>query len=88
MPRRWKYEGSLGKAFSPVNSIRSRGGTWTRIAKHHKAVHPQCAVCGAITNLETDHVVPLHRGGSDDWTNLQSLCHDCHARKSAKERGT
>lgn len=86
MPRRWVYQGNLGKAASLTNSIRSRGGSWTRTAKHHKAVHPQCAACGAIADLETDHIVPLHKGGTDEWSNLQSLCHECHSRKTAREQ--
>jgi len=31
--------------------------------------------------------VPLHKGGTDDLDNLQSLCHDCHAEKTATEQG-
>jgi 5-methylcytosine-specific restriction endonuclease McrA len=29
--------------------------------------------------------VPLHRGGTNDASNLQSLCKDCHAAKTAAE---
>ncbi|NBW47372.1 MAG: HNH endonuclease [Betaproteobacteria bacterium] len=36
---------------------------------------------------EVDHIVPLQQGGSDAISNLQPLCHDCHAAKSAVERG-
>ena len=83
--RRFRYEGGLGKPVSMINTTRSRGGTWTRTAKLHKAVHLQCASCGAVADLETDHIVPLHRGGSNAWSNLQSLCKECHARKTASE---
>lgn len=76
----------MGKPISMINTIRSRGGSWTRTAKAHKAVHPCCAVCGSIVGLQTDHIVPLHRGGTDDWANLQSLCHQHHAEKTARER--
>jgi len=37
--------------------------------------------------VEVDHVVPLHLGGKDDETNLQSICHQHHVEKSQKERG-
>jgi hypothetical protein len=30
--------------------------------------------------------VPLHRGGTNDASNLQSLCRQCHTIKSAMER--
>ena len=84
--KRYRFTGGLGRAISLLNTERSRGGSWTRTAKAFKAVHLQCAKCGAVAELECDHIKPLHRGGTDDWTNLQSLCRSCHAEKSARER--
>jgi 5-methylcytosine-specific restriction protein A len=38
---------------------------------------------------EVDHIVPLHRGGARlALANLMSLCHDCHAAKTARENQT
>jgi len=68
-----------------INTIRSRGGTWTRTAKAHKAVHMFCAVCGAVADLATDHIIPLHRGGTNEWKNLQSLCRTHHVIKTTAE---
>jgi 5-methylcytosine-specific restriction protein A len=86
--RRLRFDGGLGKAYDHAKQQQhSRGGTWTRIAKQHKAIHVQCAKCGAIADLETDHIVPLHKGGTNDWRNLQSLCRQCHAIKTAAEQG-
>ena len=82
---RWKYKADLGKTFNYAHTTRSRGGTWTRIAKAHKAVHMCCAVCGAVADLETDHIIPLHRGGTNDWKNLQSLCRTHHVMKTTSE---
>jgi 5-methylcytosine-specific restriction endonuclease McrA len=45
-----------------------------------------CAHCGAIADLETDHIVPLHRGGTNEWKNLQSLCVSCHSHKTNNEK--
>lgn len=83
--RRYRFEGGLGKAMSMINTTRSRGGSWTRKAKQHKAIELSCRQCGSIVGLECDHIVPLHRGGTNDSSNLQSLCKDCHAAKSASE---
>ncbi|MDR5802339.1 HNH endonuclease signature motif containing protein [Caballeronia sp. LZ001] len=47
-----------------------------------------CAQCGRAWNEHIDHVdhrVPLEAGGSNDDANLQLLCVDCHARKTAAE---
>ena len=37
-------------------------------------------------NWNLDHIIPLFQGGSNDFTNLQILCSDCHAIKTQKER--
>ncbi len=83
--RRMKFDGNLGKPLRVVGFGRSRGGTWTRTASAHKAANPTCAHCGTIVDLETDHIVPLHAGGSNEWRNLQSLCKSCHKIKSAQD---
>lgn len=44
----------------------------------------QCQSCGQTnreTTLEVDHIVPLAGGGSNDISNLQTLCHHCNRRK-------
>lgn len=38
---------------------------------------------------DVDHIVP-HRGDPEllyDEANLQSLCHECHSKKTAREDG-
>lgn len=37
--------------------------------------------------MEVDHVIPLHKGGPDDDTNLQGLCGGCHKAKTATDMG-
>ncbi len=82
--RRWRFQGNLGQVFKlePVKPVRN----WRR-QKHYRQVNLTCANCGCVGPLETDHVVPLHRGGKDEWSNLQSLCKECHAAKTAREAG-
>lgn len=38
----------------------------------------ECAACGIKTNLQFHHLVPRSKGGSDDETNLVTLCTPCH----------
>ena len=70
---------------------RSRGRRWTRLREQVLRAEPRCLAClkaGRLTvATEVDHILPLHRGGGDASDNLQPLCHDCHADKSAAERG-
>lgn len=45
----------------------------------------RCLECGASTEdrmLEIDHIVPVSQGGSDEMSNLQTLCILCNRAKS------
>lgn len=71
------------------STVRIRGRRWMttrmRIAARDSFC---CAECGRAWNEHLDHVdhrVPLEAGGSNDDANLQLLCVDCHARKTAAE---
>ncbi len=41
--------------------------------------------CGKAGRLEVDHIIPLSQGGREHTDNLQTLCRDCHIRKTARE---
>ena len=44
----------------------------------------RCAYCWrSFPRLETDHVVPLSRGGSDSIENILPACRSCNAKKGA-----
>lgn len=48
-----------------------------------------CRHCGSVgteQTLELDHVIPLHDGGPDAESNMQTLCSPCHASKTTAER--
>ncbi|WP_288395881.1 HNH endonuclease [uncultured Acinetobacter sp.] len=65
-----------------------RGGRpWRRLkAKIHLMDKYTCQCCGVVTmELELDHIVNVAQGGSDDESNLQSLCVSCHKEKTSKE---
>ncbi|MCG2574213.1 HNH endonuclease [Acinetobacter sp. ME22] len=65
-----------------------RGGRpWRRLKQ---AVHVRdlwtCCQCGRVTmDLECDHIINKAQGGTDDMHNLQSLCKDCHSKKTIQE---
>ncbi|WP_233343645.1 HNH endonuclease [Burkholderia cepacia] len=68
---------------------RIRGRRWVETRKRI-AVDQQfvCRGCGCVWlpwRDEVDHEVPLEQGGSNDDSNLQLLCDDCHKAKTVNE---
>ena len=46
-----------------------------------------CCYCGSQKRpeqLTRDHIVPLSRGGRDDWKNVVTACKPCNQRKGAQ----
>ena len=43
-----------------------------------------CQECGSKKFLTVDHVFPVSLGGTNDPTNLQTLCRPCNCRKGAR----
>lgn len=72
---------------------RGYGGRWQTLRRRFILQHPYCQEClkqgKLVEATDVDHIVP-HRGCAKllfDEANLQSLCHECHSRKTAKEDG-
>lgn len=67
---------------------RGYGGRWQRVRAMYLRNHPVCVACereGRTTPAtDVDHIVPRRRGGSDDESNLQALCHSCHSAKTGR----
>jgi 5-methylcytosine-specific restriction protein A len=75
---------------APVQAQRLRGRAAVDRRENWLRRHPLCVKCkqeGRVTvGHEVDHIVPLWRGGLDDYeTNGQTLCDQHHLSKSAKE---
>ena len=57
-------------------------GSWRKIRQRYVKLHPLCERClkeGRITPVEeVHHIIPLNRGGTNEESNLMSLCRSCH----------
>jgi len=58
------------------------GAAWKRARDRHAAIFPYCEECyreGKIRLMdEVHHIIPVSRGGTNDDSNLMSLCRSCH----------
>lgn len=44
----------------------------------------RCRSCASVLQLQVDHVVNRSSGGTHDMENLQTLCANCHYRKTMR----
>lgn len=44
----------------------------------------RCLACGSTSRLQVDHILPVHFGGPNDRSNLQTLCSICNRLKKTQ----
>jgi 5-methylcytosine-specific restriction protein A len=71
---------------------RGYGTAWDKLRKRilarDKHLCQQCRREGRITSgNQVDHIKPKAKGGTDDETNLETLCKAHHDEKTARENG-
>lgn len=84
-PRNWRRQEKRG-----TRQERGYGSEWTRLRERillrDKGLCQPCDYQGKVSPAtEVDHIVPKSQGGTDDQTNLQSICSACHKIKTAFE---
>lgn len=71
---------------------RGYGTAWDKlraqILKRDQYLCQSCKKLGRIKSAnQVDHVIPKDKGGTDEPSNLQSLCKPCHDAKGLDDKG-
>ena len=75
----------------PSSEEKGYNWTWRKARKRFLALHPLCVICekeGRVKAATVVDHIERHKGDPDkfwDESNWQSLCTECHNRKTAKE---
>lgn len=77
-----QHNGHLVGTPCPVESPAPRAVTWVQRVTIFERDGWACILCGAKDKLELDHAQALMNGGSNDPSNLWTLCDDCHSAKT------
>ena len=88
--KRWKdywtkktEEGKKTSGYRPM--------TWGYIRDEKLRLSRVCERCGSKDELEVHHIIPLKLGGSNELSNLRTLCMPCHGSEhpgKPKGKGT
>lgn len=66
------------------NAYKRYGSEWRKIRVQYINESPLCEEClksgKLVPALEVHHIVEIDKGGSNDFSNLMSLCKPCHSR--------
>lgn len=65
------------------NSIRRGIVKWLAARDGYKCSEPECR---CKTDLEVDHIIPITKGGTNDLSNFQLLCHSHNSSKGNRIR--
>lgn len=89
--RRYNKDRSLNKDEYKLSRFYSTTA-WKRLREAYITREPLCEHCtlrGRVAvGTMVDHIHERRDGGASlDMNNLQTLCHRCHAQKTADERG-
>ena len=86
-------------ALNPEKHARKRERVWVERRQWlFENVGDCCAECGSTESLEFDHINPALKTGrcsfmgkgistlKEEIDNIQTLCHDCHVKKSTAQK--
>lgn len=87
-PQRFKPANRTGRDSDPKRTLKLNGAAWQKLRASVLMDEPLCRHC-AQRGLTVPATDVDHMNGADDnrRESLQSLCHECHSRKTARDQG-
>ncbi len=88
-----KNERNAHDKYRPNANARGYDYQWSKVRKLHLNANPLCVFClerGIVTEAtDVDHIKSLadHPELKTDPTNLRSLCHSCHSKRTWRDQG-
>ena len=79
---RWDNAYQIRRWHRPTQAARPYIPKSVRLAVYERDGHA-CGICGTSERLTLDHIHPFSDGGSDQPSNLRTLCHSCNSRRGA-----
>lgn len=58
--------------------MRLYGTTWENIRRRILERDRACVKCASVESLQVHHIIALRDGGSNEDSNLETLCKQCH----------
>lgn len=79
------------KAWAKAKEQKRLSGRALQRARHQLfTLNPLCAECerqGFVrVATQRDHIIPMAQGGTEDPSNIQGLCGECHDAKTEREK--
>jgi hypothetical protein len=83
------FNGSLNYGFiiNTLKELKSGQKTMSGTIREWQREHEfprECVFCSSTENLQTDHLIPKSRGGTDSADNLVLSCRSCNASRNNK----
>jgi len=86
-----KFKTKNNKSYSkPEHAKLYNSRRWRGLRNMYYKYNPLCVMCKRNNTIKegkvVDHIKPVSEGGLFyEWKNLQTLCTQCHAKKTARE---